>query len=298
MLSFRCPAGSGALPASNTREMSKSTIPQRSRTAHGAAYIRVGNGEPVLLIHGVGLRLEAWSAQIEALAATHEVIAVDMPGHGQSMPLSENARIEDFVDWLEDVIGDLGCGPLNLCGHSMGALISMGFSLTRPSLVRRIALICGVYQRADVAREAVLARASGIAKGHLDVDGPLARWYVPNRSNRESLLVEMTRDWLSGMSQASYGTAYRAFAEGDAMYAAQLGELTCPALFLTGELDPNSTPQMTRQMAAVARNGRAVVVPGEKHMVHLVAPEPVNDALRVWLRVSPQQHFGETPWVN
>ena len=261
-------------------------IPQRSKTTHGAAYVAVGSGEPLVLVHGVGLRLEAWTPQLETFSTTHRVIAVDMPGHGQSAPLAEEARIPEFVVWLKEVIDDLGCGPMNLCGHSMGALITLGFSLTYPELVRRAALICGVYKREPAARDAVIARAREIADGYKDVEGPLARWYRPARSPAEAQALATTREWLSTVSREGYATAYRAFAEGDRIYADRLFELNCPMLFLTGEFDPNSTPRMVAEMAVAAPNSRAVVVRDEKHMVHLVAPEPVNAALRSWLNES------------
>ena len=267
------------------------TIPQRSTTAHGAAYITAGGGEPLVLIHGVGLRLEAWTPQIEAFSATHRVIALDLPGHGQSALLAEGARIPEFVVWLKQAIDDLGCGPVNLCGHSMGALITLGFSLTHPDLVRRAALICGVYKREAAARDAVMARAREIAVGHRDVEGPLARWYRPQRSPEEAQALAITREWLSTVSHEGYATAYRAFAEGDRIYADRLSELNCPVLFLTGEFDPNSTPRMVAEMAAAAPNSRAVVVRDEKHMVHLVAPEPVNTALRTWLANPPNNNL-------
>ena len=76
------------------------TTPQRSRARHGAAYVEHGTGEPVLLIHGVGMRLEAWAPQAEALAASHRVIAVDMPGHGESDRLPDDAQLTDFVAWF------------------------------------------------------------------------------------------------------------------------------------------------------------------------------------------------------
>ena len=46
--------------------------------------VEAGAGAPVLLIHGVGLRAEAWGPQIADLSADHHVIAVDMPGHGDA----------------------------------------------------------------------------------------------------------------------------------------------------------------------------------------------------------------------
>jgi len=56
--------------------------PQRSKTQAGAAYASWGQGEPIVLVHGVGMRLEAWTPQIEALSDRWRVIAVDLPGPG------------------------------------------------------------------------------------------------------------------------------------------------------------------------------------------------------------------------
>ena len=55
------------------------------------------------------------------------------------------------------------------------------------------------------------------------------------------------------------------------------------ALVLTGDGDANSTPAMTRAMAAMAPHGRAVVIEGHRHMVNLTAPEAVTAELQRWL---------------
>ena len=74
--------------------------PPRSSTRRGAAYVDLGDGEPVVLVHGVGLRLEAWAPQIASLAATHRVVAVDLPGHGASAPIQTGSGLAAFVDWF------------------------------------------------------------------------------------------------------------------------------------------------------------------------------------------------------
>jgi pimeloyl-ACP methyl ester carboxylesterase len=124
-----------------------SRTPPRSKTIHGAAYVDAGEGEPVVLIHGVGLRLEAWAPQIESLAATHRVIAVDLPGHGASSPIGQGSRLDSFVDWLVAALDDLGLDSVNVAGHSMGALIAGGCAVTAPERVRRVALLSAVHRR-------------------------------------------------------------------------------------------------------------------------------------------------------
>lgn len=245
------------------------------------AFLEAGEGEPLVLVHGVGMRSEAWAPQIEALSSDWRVVAVDMPGHGGSSPLPGDARLPDFVAWLARVLRRLDLGPVSLAGHSMGALLAAGLTIEEPQLVRRLAVLNGVFRRSAEARAAVLARADQIAAGEMDVHGPLNRWFTDRPTEREAR--SSVAGWLEKVDLQGYGTAYRAFAEGDATYAERWSEIHCPTLALTGEEDPNSTPAMAQAMARAARRGEALVIEGHRHMVNLTAPEVVNDALRGWL---------------
>lgn len=242
--------------------------------------LEAGSGEPLLLIHGVGMRAEAWGPQMAALAASHHVIAVDMPGHGESDLLPPGARLPDYVGWAARVIGALGLGPVNLAGHSMGSLIAGGLAVERPALLRRVALLNGVHRRSPEARAAVLARADEIARGESNIEAPLARWF----DACDGKVRDQVAGWLRAVDMAGYAAAYRAFAEGDAVYADRLDQIRCPALMLTGDGDANSSPAMARAMAAAAPLGEAVIIAGHRHMVNLTAPEAVNEAMRRWLR--------------
>lgn len=244
-----------------------------------AGPIKAGAGAPLLLIHGVGMRAEAWGPQIAALANGFHVIAVDMPGHGESDPLPGDPRLPDYVAWAARVIEALGLGPVSVAGHSMGSLIAGGLAVERPDLVARAALLNGVHRRSETARAAVLARAAEIAAGAGGIEAPLARWF----DDSQSALREQVAGWLRSVSPKGYAAAYRAFAEGDGVYADRLGAVRCPLLVLTGDGDANSTPEMTRAMAAMAPQGRAVVIEGHRHMVNLTAPEAVTAELQRWL---------------
>lgn len=259
-----------------------SPIPPRSRTAGGAAYREIGEGEPLVLVHGVGMRLEAWEPQMAVLSASHRVVALDMPGHGESAPLPAGSRLPDFVAWLGRVLDDLGLDAVNLAGHSMGALISGGAVATFGPRIRRVALLNGVHRRSAEARAAVVRRAEEIAGGAIDFDGPLRRWFGEGAENEPA--YRLTRSWLSGVDPAGYATAYAAFAHGDETYADAWPRVTCPALFMTGDGDPNSTPAMAAAMAEAAPQGEAAIVVGHRHMVNLTAPDEVNGRLESWLR--------------
>lgn len=260
--------------------MTSTTLP-RSKTIHGAAYVEVGEGEALLFVHGVGLRLEAWAPQIEALATTHRVIAVDLPGHGASSPIGRGSGLAEFIDWFTTTLDDLGLDSVNVAGHSMGALIAGGCAVFAPDRVRRVALLSAVHRRDSAAAAAVRARAVEIAAGELDPIAPLSRWFGDECVTSQPYLL--VKDWLTSVDIYGYATAYGAFAEGDDLYADRWPGVTCPALLLTGELDPNSTPQMSRDLAAAAPNAEACIVADHRHMVSMTAPDEVNAALRHWL---------------
>ncbi|HEX7936952.1 MAG TPA: alpha/beta hydrolase [Paraburkholderia sp.] len=253
-----------------------------NRVAH---YLEQGTGEPLVLIHGVGMQALAWYPQIDDLSREFQVISVDMPGHGASTALDANAGLAQFVAWAIEFIAALGAGPVNLAGHSMGSLIAGGVAVTRPDLVKRVAALNGVYRRTTQARNAVLQRAAELRSGTIDVETPLKRWFNAEEAQRKA--ARNVESWLKSVDLAGYATAYTAFATGDEVYADGWQTIACPALVLTGSDDPNSTPDMARQMAQAACNGHAVVIENERHMVNLTAPEQVNRALRAWLNTQP-----------
>lgn len=254
---------------------------QRSKLNNGAAYLVCGDGEPVVLLHGVGLRAEAWVPQLEALASRWHVYAVDLPGHGQSSPLASHAELPEYVSWLRDVMELLDVGPVNIAGHSMGALIALGIAVEEPRLVRRVALLNGVCRRSPEASEAVLDRAEQIRCGKINLQQPLDRWFTDRVGEQSARLL--TEEMLAGVDTKAYATAYWAFARGDRIYADRLPEIACPALFLTGDGDQNSTAVMAREMAATVDDGVAEIIQGHRHMVGLTAPDRVNNALINWL---------------
>ena len=75
------------------------------RSSFGAlAAITGGSGPNVVLVHGVGLRAEAWGGQLQALAQNGRVIAVDMPGHGESARLGDHPSLTDFSDAIAVIL--------------------------------------------------------------------------------------------------------------------------------------------------------------------------------------------------
>lgn len=86
-------------------------------------HVRRGNGSPLLLVHGLGAGLRSWDPVIDALAAHREVIAVDLPGFGQTAPLAGEVSIATLADSVERFIDDQGLDGVATAGQSMGGRI-------------------------------------------------------------------------------------------------------------------------------------------------------------------------------
>ena len=196
-------------------------------------------------------------------------------------PLSAAPELPDFVAWFSRLVDELGLDAVSVAGHSMGALIAAGFAATEGRRLRRVALLNGVHKRTPPARRAVEARADEIFSGNFDREAPLERWF--SSEEKDGPAYRLVHDLLQAVDPQGYAAAYRAFATGDAVYSESWPRVTCPALFLTGDGDRNSTAEMAEEMARAAPQGQAVVINGHRHMVNLTAPEEVSAALAEWL---------------
>mgnify|MGYP001811634851 CR=1 FL=1 len=248
----------------------------------GLSAIVSGTGPSVVMIHGVGLRAEAWNRQIEALEPFLRVIAIDMPGHGDSAPLKEAApALSDFSDALAAALTE----PALVFGHSMGAMIALDLAIRFPDRLRGVAALNAVFNRSAAASKAVQARAENLdGTSRVDPAGTLLRWF----GDVDSPEKEACRMWLCGMDPSEYRKAYHVFATEDGPRRDDLSALTCPVLFATGSSEPNSTPEMTREMASLTPRGRSEIVDGATHMMPMTHADEVNPILLEFARANSE----------
>ncbi|HEY6633540.1 MAG TPA: alpha/beta fold hydrolase, partial [Rhizobiaceae bacterium] len=241
---------------------------------------------PIVLVHGVGMSMAFWAAQVAFFEKTRRVIVYDTLGHGRSSLLTEDRGLVEFSDQLLALVDHLGLGAIDLVGHSMGGLVALEFSLTHPDKVRRVVAMNAVFRRSEAQSEAVIGRARSLfTTGTMaGIQPTLDRWFgnPPPPAHRPT--AEIVRHALETADPVGYPRAYMIFATSDRRHDGRLSELAMPALFLTGEFDLNSTPDMSSLMAAQAPQGEAVTLPGQRHMMPLVAPDEVNAELDRFFR--------------
>ena len=292
----------GAPPSSKKKTMRANPQPvhngfanrESAPIANSLAFRVRGNGAPVVFLHGVGLNKDAWRKQEEFFSSSRTTIVCDLPGHGQSPPSTpthspthgaEDADLSDYSAPVAALLDELGFASADIVGHSFGGLVALDFALRFPQKTRRVVVLNGVFCRPPAARKAALQRATALANGDADpaAESALRRWFGDSWDSETSALADEVRQWLRDVNPSGYARAYRIFAEYDAAFARHLSRLSVPALFVTGEDDPHSTAEMSREMARVAPQGQCEILPGQRHMAALTAPEIVNPILMRFL---------------
>ncbi|MDP9365861.1 MAG: alpha/beta fold hydrolase [Chloroflexota bacterium] len=256
------------------------------RTADGrTAYVETGNGEALVLAHGVGMGCSFWAPQVEAFAGSHRVVAYDLLGHGRSALPSPEPTLAEYGNQLVVLLDDLGIERANLVGHSMGALVVLDVALRHPDRVLRVAALNAVHERPPDQATAVAARAAALANGDVQgsAEAAIVRWFGNPIPAGQAAAALVARRALENVDPVGYARAYGLFARADRIHADRLRELRVPALFMTGEDDPNSTPAMARAMAGLAPCGEPAVLPGQRHLMSLVSPADVNERLAAFL---------------
>lgn len=105
--------------------------------------IEAGEGSPLLLVHGFLVNHLEYDDIIEPLATRFRVIAMDLPGFGDSEkppPARYSYGIESFADAIADVIAAMNLGRVSLLGHSMGGAIALTLAADHPELVEKLVL--------------------------------------------------------------------------------------------------------------------------------------------------------------
>jgi pimeloyl-ACP methyl ester carboxylesterase len=156
-------------------------IPLMAGTVDGTAFSVHGAGEPLVLVHGVGMGKEIWAPQIAAFSQDYQVIAYDMLGHGDSALPAADVTLRDYADQLAGLLDHLGITAANVVGTRWGRW----WRWNLPWLTRKGAAVVAlnaVFMRTEAQRAAVLERAAALA-----LPGRAPRWiqhWIAGLANR------------------------------------------------------------------------------------------------------------------
>lgn len=246
----------------------------------------VGQGTPILFVHGFPLDHTMWREQIADLSRDHRCIAPDLRGFGQSVVTEGKVTMEQFADDLAALLNALAITePVVLCGLSMGGYIAWQFARRHATRLKAL-ILCDTRaapDSSDAAASRLKLADDVVSLGpEVAVKAMLPRLITPGFKVREPLWVEEIRHVMlatnsHGIAAASRGMAERADARP---WMATIG---CPALVLVGEQDVISPPAEMSEIASALPHATFRVIPDAGHLAPLENPLPVNEAIRAFL---------------
>ncbi|MBA2284942.1 MAG: alpha/beta fold hydrolase [Ktedonobacteraceae bacterium] len=226
-------------------------------------YTVAGEGEPVVLVHGLSASSLWWTRNVRSLAEHYRVYMVDLPGFGTMRRAHRRFALIEAADWLLAWMEAVGIERAHLVGHSMGGYICIQLAVQRPDSVRRLVLIA----------PAGLPGGRTI-RGYL-VPLLLAIWYTT-----PTFLVILFYDALRTgplmLLRAAQDLLSKDMRE-------DLKAIKAPTLIIWGVNDTLVSPQLGRVLRQEIANARLLVLPGAGHIVMFDRAREVNRALLEFL---------------
>jgi pimeloyl-ACP methyl ester carboxylesterase len=263
---------------------------------HKHAFVRVGSGPPLLLLHGIGNSAQTWAGVVNRLAASHTVIAPDLLGHGSSAKPRGDYSVAGYANGLRDLLSVLDIEQATVVGHSLGGGIALQFAYQFPERCERLALVgtgglgpeLSITLRAATlpGSEAVLTALTGaswplrMGMRALDALGRASGW---NRARDlaeagDALLalrdVEARRAFLRTL-RSVVDTRGQCITATDRLYLAE----AIPMLVIWGSGDPIVPVSHAETVRKLVPSARVEIFPDAGHWPHLADPDRFAEVL-------------------
>jgi pimeloyl-ACP methyl ester carboxylesterase len=275
---------------------------------HGdrVAYRDDGDGEVLLLIHGMAGSSDTWRSVIPQLSKNFRVIAPDLLGHGESAKPRSDYSLGAFAVFLRDLLDELGVSQATVVGHSLGGGVSMQFVYQHPDYIKRLVLISSGGLGPDVGLVLRLLSAPGaelvlpiIAPKPVLAAGNKVRSWLRGagiQSPRGAELWSAYSSLSDGATRASFLRTLRSVVDYRGQAVSALNRLALrtelPVMAIWGDSD-SIIPVDHAYAAHEARtDSRLEILPGIGHFPQVEAPNEVVELIEDFIATSERRDVG------
>ena len=261
--------------------------------------LEAGSGPPVVLLHGLGATSASMLPTLQALAVDHRVIAVDLPGFGETGKPVRHHHARYQAAWLLAVLDELGIERAHLVGNSMGGRLAIEVALRAPARVDRIVAFAPAVAFRKPPPLSALARVLRPELAALVPVGLPHAWLVrglracfaqPERladSWYHSAIDEFRRIYATPRGRVALFSAARQIyldvPHGEQGFWTRLRRLSRPALFVWGALDPLVPVGFARHVAEAVPAATSVIFDDCGHIPQFELPERTHQVVREFL---------------
>ena len=248
------------------------------------AYERVGEGPPLVFVHGAAADGRIWQPQLAALAGEFTVVAWDEPGAGRSSDVPAGFALADYASCLAALIEALALGPAHVAGLSWGGTLAQELYRHHAELVATL-ILADTYAgwKGSLSEDEVRARVAG-ARRMLEVPAEDFDPTLPGlfAGDPPSEFVPLLEEIAVAVRPESLRAQLLMMAEADQRDL--LPRIRAPTLLIWGELDARAPLGVARQLEQAIPDSKLVVIPEAGHVSNLEQPERFNDAVREFCR--------------
>lgn len=230
------------------------------------SYFDNGEGQPIVLIHGFAGSKLYWEKVLPDLSKNNRVIAIDLPGHGDSSMGLEKYAIEEMAGTIKDLLDELGLEKVTMFGHSLGGYITLAFAEKFPQYLNGFSLVHSTANPdSDEAKAGRESNAKKVLEGGLDsfINGLSQKLFSPENSEVNAQDIQTTAK--IGMSTSVQGVVNALLAMRDRPNRNYvLEETELPVLLIAGEQDQIIPPDKT--FTVNKPNIQQAIIKGAGHM--------------------------------
>ncbi|PWJ44766.1 alpha/beta fold hydrolase [Sediminitomix flava] len=237
-------------------------------------YRESGEGEPLIVLHGLFGSSDNWMPQTKILSEKYRVFLVDQRNHGQS-PHADEWNYEVMVEDLKAFIEEYDIKNPNILGHSMGGKVAMLFAVKYPELINKLIVVDISPRYYPVHHHSILAGLHSLdlseIKSRGQADKALAQ-YVSELGVRQFLLKNLSRtsdgfEWKINLDVISNNIEEvgKALPEGSSCET--------PTLFIGGTLSDYILEKDQEEIPTIFSDVRIEMVEGANHWVQAVKPQ-------------------------
>ncbi len=249
------------------------------------AYRDKGQGEVIVLLHGLASSNDDWDIQISALSQHFRVIAPDLRGHGQSSKADSSFQIAHMVEDCMSLLSHLNIERYHLVGFSLGGMVAFEWATLSPQQLRTLSIINsapGIPQQTWRLRWELLKRKMVIRCMGMERLGKVIGERLFPADNQSDLRQRFSQQ-MQKMDKKSYERTLDAIGKFNVYH--KLGDLTMPVLIVSADNDYTSVSSKEAYVKLLA-DARLVVIANSRHATPVDQPEKTNETLLTFLQHS------------